>query len=858
MSINKLMGGREIPSHRRVLFLVLIMTVIAIGVGLIVLITLYRTAFNQQHERLVETAHSQACLMEAMARHERQSGVDEGSGGAFDATLDQIIDAHHQYRGSGDTGEFTLAKREGDRMVFLLRHRHHAMDEPFALPFSSTFAEPMRRALSGETGTVVGLDYRGTEVLAAYEPVPLLNLGIVAKIDLAEIRAPFVRAGFQAAGVGLLLIFLGLVVFMRVSNPLVRRIEESERKYRNLVETSQDLLWSCDAEGRFTYLNKAWEQTHGYRVEEMLGKKFTDFETPSVAARDIREFERELAGGTVTDYETSHISKSGEAVHLVVKALPLRDAYGKIVGVQGSAYDITARKQAEEALKQSEERYRGLFENAPIAVWEEDFSRVKTYLDQLSDVGDQDIETYLQAHPEVVRECVKRVHVVDVNQAALTLHKARRKRELLGTLNRLFEDTSYAALAQEVVAIWHGRGQLEIEMEVRALDGTWRHVMLHWAVAPGHEQTYDRVLVSLVDITDRKQAEDHIRAQEQQYRDLVQSTSAILWRGDPRTFRFTFVSREAETLLGYARERWIEEPEFWLEHVHPEDREWVPAFCAQATAELRPHTFDYRMIASDGRVVWLRDIVNVVAEKGVPVESVGVMIDITELKRAEAALRESEERFRRIFEEGPLGMCVVGSGFSLVNANATLCRMLGYTKKELLGCTFLDLTHPDEREKETRLAIQVLKGEIPYAQVEMRLLRKTGEVVWARVTGSVVRDQEGLVLYGLGMVEDITESKQVEGERKRFIAELEARNAEMERFTYVLSHDLQNPLVTIKGFLGLLEKDAADGNAERMQWDIKQVQDAADIMYHLLRDLVELPQVSRLANPSEEVPLTDL
>jgi PAS domain S-box-containing protein len=141
-------------------------------------------------------------------------------------------------------------------------------------------------------------------------------------------------------------------------------LQESEARYRSLVETSQDLIWRCDGEGRFSYLNKAWEITHGYKLEKMLGKKFTDFQTKEVAARDTQEFGRYLNGGSIKGYETSHISKSGQTIHLVFNAIPVFDENEMIIGTQGTAIDITERKKAEEALRESEENYRNIFNSA--------------------------------------------------------------------------------------------------------------------------------------------------------------------------------------------------------------------------------------------------------------------------------------------------------------------------------------------------------------------------------------------------------------------------------------------------------------------------------------------------------------
>jgi PAS domain S-box-containing protein len=128
---------------------------------------------------------------------------------------------------------------------------------------------------------------------------------------------------------------------------------------------------------------------------------------------------------------------------------------------------------------------------------------------------------------------------------------------------------------------------------------------------------------------------------QRRFRDLVNSVEGILWEADAETFVFSFVSEQAERILGYPTHEWIREGTFWADHLHPEDREWAVRFCQEATAQKRNHDFEYRMIAVDGRVVWLRDLVTVVVEGDRPVRLRGVMIDITERKR------EDDERQER-------------------------------------------------------------------------------------------------------------------------------------------------------------------------------------------------------------------
>ncbi len=159
-----------------------------------------------------------------------------------------------------------------------------------------------------------------------------------------------------------------------------------------------------------------------------------------------------------------------------------------------------------------------------------------------------------------------------------------------------------------------------------------------------------------IDVTERKRVDEERErllaseraafaeavAAQQRFRDLVNSVEAIVWEANVPSFQFSFISKEAERVLGYPVERWLSEPTFWKDHVHPEDREWALQYCQTATAEKRNHQFEHRMIAADGSVVWLRDLVTVVVE-GDRVTSVrGLMVDLTNRRQAEEALRQAQ------------------------------------------------------------------------------------------------------------------------------------------------------------------------------------------------------------------------
>jgi len=149
--------------------------------------------------------------------------------------------------------------------------------------------------------------------------------------------------------------------------------------------------------------------------------------------------------------------------------------------------------------------------------------------------------------------------------------------------------------------------------------------------APGSEER--RLLEAFGEmLTSLHRSRQALRAR---YEDLVNSIDGIVWEADARTVAFSFVSRQAERLLGYPISRWVTEPTFWQDHIHPDDRETAMSFCSARTSRGEDHNFEYRMIAADGRAVWLADFVTVVMEQGRPVTLRGIMVDITRRKELE-------------------------------------------------------------------------------------------------------------------------------------------------------------------------------------------------------------------------------
>ena len=176
-----------------------------------------------------------------------------------------------------------------------------------------------------------------------------------------------------------------------------------------------------------------------------------------------------------------------------------------------SIEDVTDLRQAERELRVSEARLRGLFENSPVSLWEEDYRGIKAFFDQLRAEGVDDLEAYIEDHPDCVARCMAMIRVVDVNRRTLEVFGAKTKKELLAGLDQVFRDEMGDHFRGELLHLWQGRLAYDAEGINYTLSGEPIHIHLHLTVFPGCEATFERVLVAIEDVTARHRAEEYLR-----------------------------------------------------------------------------------------------------------------------------------------------------------------------------------------------------------------------------------------------------------------------------------------------------------------------------------------------------------
>jgi PAS domain S-box-containing protein len=230
-----------------------------------------------------------------------------------------------------------------------------------------------------------------------------------------------------------------------------------------------------------------------------------------------------------------------------------------------------------------------------------------------------------------------------------------------------------------------------------------------------------------------------------------------------------------------------------------------------------------------------------------------------ERRQVSDALRESEARYKDLYEEAPIAYFSVDAGGCILRANRQAEELFGYTEGELIGQPAHDLyadTAAGKRRAREVFGQFLAGGSVRSAELQFR--RVDGQRLWGSLSVDPALDASGEIQESRWMVADITDRKLAEEEREVLIAELEVKNEELERFTYTVSHDLKSPLVTVKNFLGLLAQDTAEGNPGGVRADMARISDAAEQMRTLLDDLLELSRVGRVIGPREAVPLGEV
>jgi PAS domain S-box-containing protein/putative nucleotidyltransferase with HDIG domain len=325
-------------------------------------------------------------------------------------------------------------------------------------------------------------------------------------------------------------------------------LRASEVRFRALIEHSA-LAINITRGTDILYANSNFMKMFGISTQdELKSLSLLELFTPEYRPQVLENIQHRAESLPAPDqYEAKCLRK--DRTQFPVLLFLTRTEFAEGGATVAIVMDITEQKKAEEALRASEARFRDLFEDSPVSLWEEDFSAVKRRVDALREEGVTNFREYFIEHPEVVAELAGLIKVVDVNKATLILFGADQKEDMTKKQAHLFYIEQDREFQKELINIAEGKTSFGWEGSNRTLDGRLIHVGLRWSVAPGYEDSLSRVMVSMIDITKRKESEDQVRYQA----DLLESVNDAIVASDAQ-YRLTSWNAAAETLYGWKAE----------------------------------------------------------------------------------------------------------------------------------------------------------------------------------------------------------------------------------------------------------------------------------------------------------------
>jgi len=507
-----------------------------------------------------------------------------------------------------------------------------------------------------------------------------------------------------------------------------KALQESEAMYRNLVERANDGI-AIVQEGVFVYVNTRLANMIDYSVEELVNTSFIKHVHPSEVSKLTDRYRRRMAGENVPElYEATIKLADGSDKHLEVNA--------SIIMYQGKAadfaiiHDITERKEAEAALRESEEQFRKFFENEP------------EYCYMISPEGT----------------------ILNVNNAALTA-LGYTKAELVGKPLRTIYAPESLSRVNQLFKKWTEIGNLKNEeLIIITKEGKRRTVLLSADVVEDEDGNILHSVSVQQDITERKEIEAALRESEEKWRSLTMNAADIIMTVE-RDGTIKFINR---TVPGLTPELVIGTSVY--DYIQPEHHEAMRRSSELVFQTGEPDEYELEGVGPYGTTAWYYTRLGPIKHNGQVVAVNLVTTDITERKRVEQSLRESEERYRTLTENIRIGIFRTSAGGKgrFIEANPALIELFGYeTKEELMRKNVADLyRYPYERERFSRQMLE--KGLVRNAVFEFT--RKDGTVFWGEVNTVSVYDDEGEVVFYDGIIEDITEQKRTEEEmRKRMM-----------------------------------------------------------------------------------------
>ena len=594
---------------------------------------------------------------------------------------------------------------------------------------------------------------------------------------------------------------------------------DSQAVYASLVEDLPIPIIRKDAEGRFLFANQAFCSWVGHELSEISGKTDADFAPPALAEKYRQDDLSVIKTGELfLDIEKNEHGGKVNWVHVI--KTPARDGDGKINGTQAIFWDVTAKRIAEDRLRESEDLYHSLVDTLPLCLLRKDVEGKYTF----------------------------------VNKRWCEYFNVQAE-DLLGKTDFDLFPPEIAKVYRDGDAEVMNSGDVYEDVELITLpDGRERSIDVVKAPVRDSEGAITGVQIILRDVTEELELEAQLKQSEQRLQAVLENTSAVVYIKDAEG-RYLLINREYEALFGVDNEEVRGKTDYDL---FP--REFADAFRKVDQQVLqRGQTIEIEEVAPqpDGLHTYVSSKFPLKDETGAVYAIAGISTDITAIKRTESQLRESQQRLNLALTSAEIGAW----SWDVYKGEAVwddrMHDIFGMPRGSFAGTSeaFFDCLHPEDLER-VRQAVQssIDQKEIDL-DVDFRIVWPDGTVRHITSRGAAVRGEDKRPARVAGVCLDITERKHAEQQLKEYASRLEATNRELEEFAYIISHDLQEPLRTLQFFSDSLQVNLKDQLDEQSRADLQFITDAAQRMQQLVRDLLALSRTGRAEMKKDRVPL---
>jgi PAS domain S-box-containing protein len=510
-----------------------------------------------------------------------------------------------------------------------------------------------------------------------------------------------------------------------------------------------------------------------------------------------------------------------------------------------------------DALTENEAKYQLIFDNSPVPIWEDDFSAIKLFFDDLRNSGVSDIEAYLDQHPESVQRCAELAKVADVNTAALKLHGATTKAELLAGLINTFTRESFDSFRDELIQLWHGNTRISSDTVVKTLSGERRNVSLNLTVCPGYEKSLSKLFVSLIDITQRKETELQLKQALAFSEGVINAIPDILIKVNAEGRYLNLWTRRPE-LLAAPREELIGKTA--CEMLPPEAADVCMNAIRQADEEGVSLGNILRLDLPEGTCWFEQSLSKMPSED--PDAEVNFLVlsrDVTERMHMQEELRNSEQRVQAILDQTFQFIGLLSTDGTTLKANRAALKFIGVEENDVIGKPFWETpwwTHSIELQHQLQDAIhRVAGGE--FMRFEVTHTDKDGNEHDVDFSLSPVIDSTGRVVQLIPEGRDITEFKRIEQERQvqaEFLTNMDRVNRAIQAAgdLETMMHDVLDVVLDIfhcdRVFLMHSHDASTESWAVRMQRSSPACSEPAALHEDLLEECIEAVKQYMLHN----------